>query len=75
MRLLFKQKDMQKLIPLKLKSDIISNCYYGIAKHYADKKKRTPMTLNILFSLVYSPFNIQTKSKIYLLLFPSKSGL
>jgi len=75
MRLLFKQKDMRNLIPAKTKREIVSSCYYGIAKHYAYKKKRIAMTFNIFLSLLYEPMGIQTKSKIYLLLFPSKSAL
>ncbi|MBI9067998.1 MAG: glycosyltransferase family 2 protein [Salinivirgaceae bacterium] len=73
MNLLFDQTDVGPLISKKEKNEIISNCYYGIAKHYAFKKDYLKMCLNVFLSLVSDVKSPQTKSKFYMLLYPSKS--
>lgn len=72
MKKLFDQTDIRKVISAKTKRAIISNCYYGIAKHYAYKKHYTKMFVNICMSIFINPFHVHTKAKLYMLLKPQQ---
>ena len=67
LRLLFKQKDVGKLIPCKTKKIIIGNCYYGIARHYYYKHNFLKMFGSLLISIAYSPFSPQNKAKLFMI--------
>lgn len=73
LRKLFVQRNVTILIPSKTKRELISNCYYGIAKYYAFKQNYILMFSNVLKSILRNPFHVHTKAKIYLLLNPSKT--
>lgn len=67
LQLLFKQPDISPLIEKRKKREMISNCYYGMAKHYFYKRKLFKMIHSILLSLLNCPVNKQNKAKLFLL--------
>lgn len=67
MQLLFNQKDVKNLIPTKIKQNIISDCYYGIAKFHWYKRDFFRMMAASILSIFYDFRNVQTKSKIYMI--------
>ncbi|HOV10900.1 MAG TPA: glycosyltransferase family 2 protein [Bacteroidales bacterium] len=71
----FLQKDVRKVITKKLKSKIISECYFGIARHYGYKRRWFPYAWNLIVSIFYSPLHPQTKAKIHMIFFPEKHRL
>lgn len=75
LRKFFAQKDVRKVITKKLKSKIISECYFGIARYYGHKRRWFPYAWNLLISIFYSPLHPQTKAKIHMIFFPEKHRL
>jgi len=75
LRKFFAQKDVRKVITKKLKSKIISDCYFGIARYYGYKRRWFPYAWNLIVSIFYSPVHPQTKAKIHMILFPKKHRL
>jgi len=67
LKLLFKQACVGHLIPRRNKNTIIGNCYYGIARHYFYKRKFIKMLVSLFFSIAYSPFSPQNKSKLFMI--------
>lgn len=67
LRLLFKQPDMKGKISGSIKRALISNCYYGIARHFYYQKMFIKMFSAILASMIYSPFNEQNKAKLFMI--------
>ena len=75
LRKFFAQKDVRKVITKKLKSKIISDCYFGIARYYGQKRRWFPYAWNLIVSIFYSPLHPQTKAKIHMIFFPEKHRL
>ncbi len=67
LRILFTEKEIKNRISRKLRKEAISNCYYGIAKYYAYKKRFFPMLLNIMRSILLDIQCKQNKAKIYMI--------
>jgi len=72
LKLFFSQKDMQGVVPKKLQKRLLSDCYLGIARYYAFKKKYLMYAFNVLVSIFIDPLTIRTKSKIHMIFFPGK---
>ncbi len=60
-----------KLVPLALKRKTLSNCYFGIYKHYVARKKFLTAKLCILEAIFKYP-EIRFKEKLYLLIYSAK---
>jgi len=73
-----KQQDIYKKISKKIRNDVISEIYFGIAKYHIYKNHRFNAVINILHSMFVSPIHKQTKYRIYtilLLIFCSNSKI
>ncbi len=64
---LFKQEIMQGKISKNVKNEILSDCYFGIARHYEFVKKFIPMLMNLIISIYYYPKWQVTKKKVYMI--------
>jgi glycosyltransferase involved in cell wall biosynthesis len=64
---LFEQQAIKKRLNRKLKNEIISVCYYGIARHHQLKRNFLSMCMNALMSILYNINNPQTKAKLYMI--------
>jgi len=64
---LFMLSGVKEIIPTQKQKYHISECYYGIAKHYYLQNDTFKMLINIVSSLVTFPFSYRSKTKIYLL--------
>jgi hypothetical protein len=67
LRRMFENPVLMKAIPRQSRLEVISSCYFGIARHYELVKKFWPMFYNILLSIAYTPFKPTTKKKIYMI--------
>lgn len=67
LRKLFNQAEISKKIPNKLKNSIISDCYYGIARHHNFKRNFWKMIWNLKLSFLYKPLSKHNKAKIYMI--------
>lgn len=66
LRLLFKQHDVGPLIPRTIKRKLVSDCYYGISKHYFYRRKFFRMIFSLACSFIYRPFGQQNKIKLFM---------
>ena len=64
---LFNESEIKKRLSVKLKNQIISVCYYGIARHFELKKDFFRMTLNAFLSIVYDLKSPHNKAKLYMI--------
>lgn len=67
LRKLFKEKEVKARLTNTLKFNIISVCYYGIARHYQLKRNFFRMAFNVILSIIYDLKSPQTKAKIYMI--------
>lgn len=54
-------------IPSSLKNELLSGCYFGIARHHELKRNFFNMVKNILLSIAKMPGSKQTKTKIFMI--------
>ena len=66
-RKLFENKQIVNKIGKKIRKQVISNCYLGIAKHYEFKRKFFRMLRNIIASIFADSRSKQTKFKLYMI--------
>jgi glycosyltransferase involved in cell wall biosynthesis len=64
---LFQDKEVSNKIGKKIKNEIISNCYLGIAKHYEYKRSFIKMIVNLVKSFFTNPSSNLNKFKIYMI--------
>jgi glycosyltransferase involved in cell wall biosynthesis len=64
---MFENPKMRNLVPKQSRLEVISACYFGIARHYEMMKKFWPMFMNLLKSISLTPFSKTTKKKIYMM--------
>lgn len=64
---LFNENEIKKRLNKKLKNQIISVCYFGIARHFELKRKFLKMAVNALLSILYDFENPQSKAKLYMI--------
>ncbi len=64
---LFHENEIKKRLSVKLKNQIISVCYYGIARHFELKKDFFRMTFNAVLSIVYDLKSPHNKAKLYMI--------
>jgi glycosyltransferase involved in cell wall biosynthesis len=64
---LFDEEEIKKRINSKLRNQIISVCYYGIARHYELKRSFFKMTYNSILSILYDFRSPQNKAKLYMI--------
>ena len=67
LKILFQDENLKRVYSIKKQRIAISNCYYGIAKHYAFKRKFFKMVQNIILSLILNLKCKQNKAKIYMI--------
>ena len=67
LKILFQDENLKRVYSIKKQRIAISNCYYGIAKHYAFKRKFFKMVQNIILSLILDLKCKQNKAKIYMI--------
>ncbi|MGQ0828892.1 MAG: glycosyltransferase family 2 protein [Bacteroidota bacterium] len=67
LKILFESKQIKGKISTKKRNEAISNCYYGIARHYEYKKRFFLMLKYLLFSYYYQPKNPYNKAKIFMI--------
>lgn len=67
LKILFQDEKLKKVYPIKKQKIAISNCYYGIAKHYSFKRNFIKMVQNIVISLFLDIKCKQNKAKIYMI--------
>lgn len=67
LKVLFAESGIKKRLSLKLKNQIISVCYYGIARHFELKRQFLKMTINALLSIFYDLNSPQNKAKFYMI--------
>jgi hypothetical protein len=65
---LSKRQDIYKKLSKKIRNDVISEIYFGIAKYHIYVNHRFNAVINILHSMFVSPIHKQTKHRIYMLL-------
>ena len=54
------------------RAQVISDCYFGIARFYLHNRQYWPMCKNLMLSILQKPYHQQTKSKIHMMVFPKK---
>jgi glycosyltransferase involved in cell wall biosynthesis len=64
---MFEQENMKQVINKQVKAAILSDCYFGIARHYEYVKKFWPMLFNVLISIFYNTNAAQSKKKLYMI--------
>lgn len=64
---LFSDEKIGTQIPLPLKNELLSGCYFGIARHHELKRNFFSMLKNIILSVMKMPGSKQTKAKIYMI--------
>lgn len=67
LRQLFHENEIKKRLSVKLKNQIISVCFYGIARHFELKKDFFRMTFNAVLSIVYDLKSPHNKAKLYMI--------
>ncbi len=67
LKILFNQDFIKNGISKKTRNESLSNCYYGIAKHYEYKRFFFRMCLNIFISIYKDLSCKQNKAKIYMI--------
>ena len=64
---LFNEKEIKKRLSKQLKNQIISVCYFGMARHFELKRKFFKMTIHALLSIFYDIKSPLNKAKIYMI--------
>jgi glycosyltransferase involved in cell wall biosynthesis len=64
---MFEDHKMRRLVPKQSRLDVLSACYFGIARHYELMKKFWPMLINLIKSISLTPISPTTKKKIYMI--------
>lgn len=64
---MFAQNIMQNKIADAVRNEVLSDCYFGIARHYEFVKKFLPMVYYSIISILYYPQWKVTKKKIYMI--------
>jgi glycosyltransferase involved in cell wall biosynthesis len=64
---MFDNPKLRNLVPKASRLDVLSACYFGIARHYELKKEFRPMLFNLMKSISLTPFSVTTKKKIYMI--------
>ncbi len=64
---MFDDKSVGPNIPLPLKNELLSGCYFGIARHHELKRNFFSMVKNLLLSILKMPSSKQTKAKIFMI--------
>jgi glycosyltransferase involved in cell wall biosynthesis len=64
---LFDEDEIKKRLSAKLKMQIISVCYYGIARHFELKRSFFKMTFNAVMSILYDLSSPLNKAKLYMI--------
>lgn len=64
---LFADKKISSQIPVSLKNELLSGCYFGIARHHELKRNFAQMLKNITLSILKMPGSPQTKAKIFMI--------
>lgn len=64
---MFEDDSVARHIPTQIKRYLLSNCYYGIARHYELTSNFRMALLNITKSILIWPSSPQTKAKLFLL--------
>lgn len=64
---LFKEPEMSRNVPAKLKQSLIADCYLGIARYHKLYGRFWPMTGNLLRSILKDPLGPQTKFKLHMI--------
>lgn len=67
LRQLFKEESIKKRLTSKIKNEIISVCYYGMARHYELKRNFFKMSKNAILSILYDLNSPQNKAKLYMI--------
>jgi glycosyltransferase involved in cell wall biosynthesis len=67
LKILFSDEELKKAYSQRKQKIAISNCYYGIAKHYAFQRNFIKMVYNIGISLLLDLKCKQNKAKIYMI--------
>jgi glycosyltransferase involved in cell wall biosynthesis len=67
LKILFSDEELKKVYSQRKQKIAISNCYYGIAKHYAFQRNFIKMVYNIGISLLLDLKCKQNKAKIYMI--------
>jgi hypothetical protein len=64
---MFADASVGSQIPSSLKNELLSGCYFGIARHHELKRNFFSMVKNILLSIAKMPGGKQTKTKIFMI--------
>jgi glycosyltransferase involved in cell wall biosynthesis len=68
----FEQEDARKHIPKSKRNEMLSDCYFGIARFYLHNNQYWNMCKNLFLSIIQKPSHPQTKAKVHMILFPNK---
>lgn len=68
----FLQEDARKHISKSKRNEMLSDCYFGIARFYLHNNQYWNMCKNLLLSIIQKPFHPQTKAKVHMIIFPNK---
>ncbi len=68
----FSQKDAKTHISKAKQKQIISDCYFGIARYYLHNKQYWNMRKNLIYSIIQKPNHPQTKAKLHMMLLPKR---
>jgi glycosyltransferase involved in cell wall biosynthesis len=64
---MFEQENIQKVLKPSIKKEILSDCYYGIARHYEMKRNFSLLLSNIIKSLLLEPTGPRVNKKLYMI--------
>lgn len=64
---LFREQEIKQRLSSTLKNQMMSVCYFGIARHYQLKRKFFKMSINAILSILYDPKHAQNKAKLYMI--------
>lgn len=67
LKILFEENEIKKRLNKQLKNQIMSVCYYGIARHFELKRKFIKMAVNAMLSILYDFESPQNKAKLYMI--------
>lgn len=68
----FTQEDARKHIPKSKRNEMLSDCYFGIARFYLHNNQYWNMCKNLILSIIKKPNHPQTKAKLHMMIFPEK---
>lgn len=67
--------DIVRILPDGFFRDLISDCYFRVARDHISTKEHFKAMLSLVISIGKSPFHAQTKHKVYLILMEILKGL